>query len=92
MLSLKRAGKVDNDRLAEHLAKYRYKLVPHISALLYHHTQDATFMLCVDNLGVKYTSQADTDHLLNAIRDRYTISVDWTEESYIGLTFKCDYE
>ena len=91
ILGLKQAGKVANDRLAKYLADYRYTPVPRTPALWKHNTRWTIFTLCVDDFGIKYCSRDDADHLLNALRDLYTISVDCKGELYIGLTLKWDY-
>ena len=49
------------------------------------------FTLCVENFRIKYCSQADADHLFDALHNLYTISVDWKGSLYIGLTLKWDY-
>ena len=76
MTGLKQAGKVANDRLKEHLAKYGYKMVPRPPVLWAHETYDTTFTLCVDDFGVKYTSKDKAFHLLNALKDLYAITID----------------
>ena len=43
-------------------------------------------MLVVDDFGIQYTKEEDKNHLLNALRDRYTIAVDTTGSHYCGLT------
>ena len=73
---LKQAGKVANERLTKHLAKYGYAPVPRTPALWRHTTRQTCFTLCVDDFGIKYYNRADADHLFNALRDMYTISVD----------------
>ena len=76
MSGSKQAGKVANDRLVEHLTKYGYSPVPQAPALWRHHNRDITFTLCVNNFGVKYTNKPDVEHLLNALHNLCTISVE----------------
>ena len=85
MPGLKQAGKIANDRLKSHLAKFGYRPATHTPALWLHDTRDISFTLCVDDFGIKYTSRADAEHLLNALRTIYKISVDWAGKHYIGL-------
>ena len=80
MPGLKQAGKVANDRLKAHMLKYGYKHVPRTPVLWAHDTYDTTFTLCVDDFGIKYTSKAKALHLLNALKDIYTITIDWKGE------------
>ena len=82
----KQAGKVANDRLRNHLAKYGYSPCKRTPALWRHKTRPLTFALCVDDFGIKYVDRKDVDHLLNALRDLYSITFDWKGELYLGLT------
>jgi hypothetical protein len=41
---------------------------------------------------VKYTKLEDAQHLINALKKDYTITVDWDATKYIGLTIKWDYK
>ena len=79
MQGLKQAGKIANDRLKKHL-----KITT--PTLWRHATRPTIFCLVVDNFGVKYESLQDARHLLNALRDLYSITVDWTGNLYYGLT------
>ena len=88
MPGLKQVGKVANDRLKSHLAKFGYRPATHTLALWIHDTRDISFTLCVDDFRIKYTSYADAEHLLNSLRATYNISVDWAGKHYIGLDLK----
>eukprot|EP00392_Amoebophrya_sp_AT5.2_P019264 g20030.t1 len=56
-------------------------------ALFRHETRNISFVLVVDDFGVKYTSQEDADHLIATLTELYTIKVDWTGGvSYCGNT------
>ena len=88
---LKQAGKVANDRLKHHLAKFGYYPAPRTPALWLHKTRQISFTLCVDDFGIKYVTRTDAEHLLNCLRKLYEISVDWSGKNYIGLTLKWDY-
>jgi hypothetical protein len=48
--------------------------------------------LCVDDFGIKYERKEDLDHLLNALRQKYEVSVDMTGSNFCGLTFEWDYK
>jgi hypothetical protein len=91
MPGLKQAGKIANDRLTKHLAKYGYAPTPRTPALWRHHTLPISFTLVVDDFGVKFTKQTDATHLINALRDLYIISIDYTGSLYCGLTIRWDY-
>ena len=85
MCGLKQAGYLANKNLGAHLLKYGYKPCKH-------ETRDIQFVLVVDNFGMKYTKEEDKNHLLNALKDRYTIEVDSTGGNYCGLTLNWDYK
>jgi len=46
----------------------------------------------VDDFGIKYTKQADVDHLVATVREKYSFKVDWDAKQYIGIHLKWDYE
>ena len=91
MPGLKQAGRIANDQLTTHLQKYGYSSVPRTPALWKHTTKPTIFTLVVDDFGIKYESMADANHLLNALKDLYSITVDWTGKLYCGLTLAWDY-
>ena len=91
MPGLKQAGKVANDRLITHLQKYGYSPCARTPALWKHATRPVTFTLCVDDFGIKYVGTENVEHLIRALRDMYTITVDWQGALYLGLTIKWDY-
>ena len=91
MPGLKQAGKLANDQLTTHLAKFGYAPCQHTPALWTHHTSPISFTLVVDDFGVKYIDKQNAQHLIDALRARYAITVDWTGTSYLGLTIAWDY-
>ena len=48
-------------------------------------------MLVVDDFAIKYTSMEDTQHLTDALKQDYTITIDCDTTKYTGLTRKWDY-
>ena len=44
----------------------------------------------VDDFGVKYVRKENTQHLMNVLRENYTISKDWHGERYNGITLDWD--
>jgi hypothetical protein len=91
MPGLKQAGRIANDRLQKHLAKFGYSPVPRTPSLRQHDSRPVTFSLVVDDFGVKYVGQEHANHLIYALQQLYQISIDWTGSRYIGLTLKWDY-
>ena len=77
MPGLKQAGKVANDRLVAHLAKYGYAPCKKIPALWKHTSRPITFTLCVNDFGNKYVGKQHINHLINTLQDLYIITVEW---------------
>ena len=55
-----------------------------------HDWRPIAFSLCVENFGVKYVDKQHTDHLMNSLKEDYTISHEWAGKQYIGLTINWD--
>ena len=92
MPGLKQAGRLANDRLVHHLAKYGYTPVALTPSLWRHATRPVTFTLVVDDFGIKYVGNQHLQHLLSALRDLYAISTDVTGTHFLGLTLAWDYD
>ena len=92
MPGLKQAGRIANDRLKIHLAKFGYPPVARITSLWKHATKDICFSLVVDNFGVKYVGKDTVDHLIQTLKKLYTIFINWTGSLYCGLTIKWNYD
>ena len=78
MYGLKQAGIIANMELTKHLDKFGYYPVQHTPGLWRHKTRATIFTLVVDNFAIKYVTKQDAEHLLQALRAKYTISTDWT--------------
>ena len=62
-----------------------YEPMPYTPGLWRHKTRRTTFTLAVNDFGIKYVSEEDLDHLLNALNTHYTTSVDPTGAYYCGV-------
>jgi hypothetical protein len=89
---LPQAGKLANEQLIRHLAPYGYAPCPITPGLWKHETRDISFLLVVDDFGVKYTDRRDVEHLLTALQTSYKVSIDWEGERYCGLILKWEYQ
>jgi hypothetical protein len=49
-------------------------------------------MVVLDDFAIKYTSIEDAQHLINTLKQDYTITIDWDATKYIGLTLEWDYK
>ena len=73
MYGLPQVGKIANDKLKLHLAKFGYEPVPITPGLWRHQTSPLQFSLVVDDFGIKYERQEDITHLLYALKTIYKI-------------------
>ena len=49
------------------------------------------FTLVVDNFRVKYLNKENVNHLMNALKETYTVTEDWQGERYVGIHLQWDY-
>jgi hypothetical protein len=91
MYGLPQAGILANNLLRQRLAKHGYFPCPHTPGLWKHITRPILFTLVVDDFGVQYTGNANALHLIQALKQDYTISLDWQGKLYCGITLKWDY-
>ena len=76
MYGLKEAVIIAYKRLVSNLQPHRYDPMEHTSGLWTHSTLPTTFTLFVDDFGIKLFAADDATHLLNALRNNYSITVD----------------
>jgi hypothetical protein len=88
MYGLPQAGIIVQYLLQACLAKVGYHQSKIIPDLWTHKTRKTCFMLVVDNFAIKYTSMEGAQHLVDALKQDYTITIDWDATKYIGLTLK----
>ena len=92
MYGLKQAAILAYDQLVKNLEQDGYSPCPVSVGIWKHKTRATKFCLCVDDFGIKYNSLDDANHLLDALRKHYQISVDWTGKNYCGLTIDWHYD
>lgn len=86
---LPQAGKIAQDKLVTVLQTGGYTETR--TPGLFRHTQrSTTFVLIVDDFGIKYKTQDDLDHLMATLRKAYTISIDATGSQILGYTIQRD--
>ena len=91
MPGLKQAARLANERLVHHLAPYGYAQVQHTPSLWKHESNGILFALVVDDFGIKSTSESATSHLLQALRDKYQITVDPRDTKFLSFILEWDY-
>ena len=92
MYGLPQAGILANKLLIKRLAEEGYSPCEHTPGLWKHATRPIKFSLVVDDFGVQYTGKEHADHLINAIKKNYEMSVDWQGRLYCGVSLKWDYQ
>ena len=88
---LPQAGILAQDRLIKHLAAHGYHQAQHTPCLFKHESNSVSFTLVVDDFGIKYTNDADADHLLKSLRELYIMTEDRAhKQKYVGITIDHD--
>ena len=76
MYGLKQARQIANNRLQLNLSKHGYFPTRTTPGLWKHETRQMQFALVVDEFGVKYLGEENTQHLIHALRESYNIILD----------------
>jgi len=92
MYGLPQAGLLAQELLAERLAKKGYHQSKTTPGLWKHKWRPVQFTLVVDDFGVKYVGKEHAEHLMEALKEHYEVSEDWTGSKYCGLTLKWDHK
>lgn len=92
MYGLPQAGRLAYIQLIKHLKLHGYERAGYTPGLFKHKTRDTIFSLVVDDFGVKYTSQDDANHLIAALKERFTITTDFDGKIFLGLHLDWDYK
>jgi Reverse transcriptase (RNA-dependent DNA polymerase) len=91
MYGLPQAGKLANDALILHLRAQGYHQCPQTPGLFTHQSRPISFCLVVDDFGVKYVGKEHAQHLINTLNQHYTITEDWTGDTYLGMHLNWQY-
>eukprot|EP00957_Ditylum_brightwellii_P046485 3527710-Ditylum_brightwellii.AAC.1 len=89
---LPQAGRIAHDLLVKNLAPHGYYPCAHTPGLWRHTYLPTTFVLCVDDFGVKYLTQEDANHLIQSAKAKYRATVDWKGTKYCGITLEWHYD
>ena len=74
------------------MASAGYYPIKELNGLWKYKTRRTIFALTVDDFGIKYFCEDDANHLINALRKFYDISIDRDGINYCGLTLKWNYK
>ncbi len=77
MYGVPQAGIIAQDLLEERLAKDGYSQSQITPGLWKHESRPTIFTLVVDNFAIKYVTDEDAHHLINAVKKIYKCAVDW---------------
>ena len=92
MYGLPIAGKITHELLIAHLEPYTYSPCLLTPGLWTRNSRPISFMLCVEDFGIKYVGKEHAEHLLNALRIRYTVTTDWTGTISLEIKLKWTYK
>jgi hypothetical protein len=90
MYGLPQSGLLAQQRLIKHLEKSEYIQSTVVPCLFNHPSNGVTFVLVVDDFGIKFTNIEGRDHFLNTLRSLYKITTDDKGSQYLGMTIKHD--
>ena len=91
MYGLKQAAILAFNNLVTNLSKAGNQPIMNVLGMWQHKTRRTTFCLCVDNVGVKYFSKEDGEHLLRDLQNNYKVTIDWEGKHFCGLTIYWHY-
>jgi hypothetical protein len=91
MYGLPQAGILANQLLEKRLAAKGYYQCQHTPGLWRHMWWSITFCLVIDNFGIKVTNMADFGHLKKALKEHYTIAVDYKGSLFCGVKLTWNY-
>ena len=94
MYGLPEAGRLAQQKLIPHLAKNGYTECPNTPMLFRHTIRNISFVLVVDDLGIKYkhSKPDDLEHLFLCLRELYSIKTNLRGDKFLGLTIEWNYQ
>ena len=92
LYGLKQAARLARDQLVKYLGKYGYSPCRYAPNIWKQETLRTKFCLCVDDFGVKCFSETDANHLINALKKAYDITIDRSGTRFCGLHLTWDYK
>ena len=91
MYGLPQAGILANKLLQKRLEPHGYYKAKHTPGLWRHHTLPVKFTLVIDDFDVEYDGEHNAHHLINALKETYDVSTDWTGGLYCGIKLQWNY-
>lgn len=87
---LKQAGLLAQRRLVKHLALHGYHQTDTTPCLFHHDTRPISFVLIVDDFGIKHHGSEHAQHLIDTLQLLYTLKVNWKGDRFIGFSINYD--
>ena len=91
MYGLKESGIIAYKPLVRNLQPHGYAPVAHTARLWTHTNLPTTFTVAVDDFNIKFFAVDDATHLLDVLRENYSITVDPSGSKYCDLTIKLNH-
>jgi hypothetical protein len=92
MYGLPQAGRLTNDLIVKRLAPHGYRPICHTHGLWKHDTRPVTFTIVIDDFGIKYVGKEHVEHLLQALKQEYEVTEDWTGTLYCVIMLDWNYK
>jgi hypothetical protein len=80
-----------NKLLHKQLAPHGYYECVNTPGLWRHQTRPITFSLVVDDFGIKYVGKEHADYLITCLKEKYTLTKDWSGDLYCGIKLNWNY-
>ena len=84
--------RIAHDDLVQQLGNHGHYKSKYTKGLFLHNTRNIAFTLVVDDFAIKYSDKKDVDHLLDCIREKCPVKVDWEAKQYIGNNLEWNYK
>jgi hypothetical protein len=91
MYGLPQASILANQLFEKCIATKGYYQCQHTPGLWRHVWQNIMFCLVVDEFGIKVTNMHDMDHLVNTLKEHYTIAVDMMSSLFCSIQLTWNY-
>jgi hypothetical protein len=92
MYGILQEGILPNDLLVKCLAPQNYHSVCHMHVMWKHHTHPVMLTLVMGDFRIKYVGNEHVDQLLNALKQDYEVTVDWTGGLHCGINLDWYYK
>ena len=92
LCGLAEAGRIANQDMVDHLAKFGYYECKFTPGLFTHETRPIQFSLTVDDFAVKWIDREDFDHLLQSLETKYTMTCDMEGKQHVGISLDWNYD